>query len=72
MTPNLTPEGYAQTRSKLANLRSRLADLEARTDLKPDYRSEVRKSYEGMIRDYLREIKLFEAAHPAESGSTPI
>jgi hypothetical protein len=62
MTPSLTPEGYVQTKEKLAQLKARLAALRQRTDLDPTHRAEVERSYEEMIRQYLREIKLYEAA----------
>jgi hypothetical protein len=67
MTPRLTPGGYAQTRSKLEDLERRLAELESRTDLKPLHRAEVRRSYESMIRQYRREMKLHEAERCQES-----
>jgi hypothetical protein len=67
MTPMLTPEGYAQTKSKLENLERRLADLESRTDLKPLHLGEVRRSYKSMIRQYRREMKLYEAGRCQES-----
>ncbi len=61
MTPLLTPEGYAQTKIKFANMQKRLAELEARSD-KPPYFPEVRQSYLSMMRQYLRDIKLYEAS----------
>ena len=60
MTPRLTPGGYAQTKTKLENLERRLADIKTRTGLKPVHRAEVRRSYERMIRQYRREMSLFE------------
>lgn len=62
MIPLLTPAGYAQTKAKLAHLEQRLAALEGRTDLRPEHLAEVRRSYHDMMRKYLREIKLYEAA----------
>jgi hypothetical protein len=59
--PRLTPGGYAQTKAKLENLEHRLADVEARSDLKPMHLAEVRRSYRSMIRQYRREMKLYEA-----------
>ena len=73
MTPLLTPEGYVQTKEKLANLKKRLAALEARTDLTPIHHAEARESYLDMMRQYLREIKLYEAwlARQAKPGEQP-
>jgi hypothetical protein len=71
MTPLLTPEGYAQTKAKLADLEKRLAALETRTDLKPLHLAEVRRSYQNMIRRYLREIKLFEATTSGPPAGAP-
>jgi hypothetical protein len=67
MTPKLTPDGYAQTKAKLEGLERRLADLESRTDLKPLHLAEVRRSYETMIRQYRREMKLDEADRGQEA-----
>ncbi len=61
MTPLLTPAGYSQTKAKLTELEKRLAAVEKRTDLSPGHATEVRRSYERMIRQYRREIKLYEA-----------
>jgi hypothetical protein len=61
MTEALTPEGYEQTKEKLADLERRLAEIEKRTDLDPEHLLSVRRSYKMMIREYLQEIKLFEA-----------
>jgi hypothetical protein len=67
MTAKLTPDGYAQTKAKLENLERRLAELESRTDLKPLHLAEVRHSYKTMIRQYRREMKLYEAGRGQES-----
>ncbi len=69
MTVQLSPAGYEQTRRKLANLEKRLAELENRTDLRPQHAAEVRRSYERMIRQYRGEIKLYEAATAANRRS---
>lgn len=66
MTALLTPEGYAQSLEKLARLEERLAALENRTDLSPQHLAETRRSYEEMIRQYRREIKLYEAGQRQE------
>lgn len=38
-----------------------MAEIERRTDLKPDHRRSVLRSYTMMMREYLQEIKLYEA-----------
>jgi hypothetical protein len=71
MTPPLTEAGYRQTRAKLADLIDRRSRLAARTDLTPARRAEVLRSYDRMIRQYRREIKLYEATHaPAPVSET--
>ena len=61
MRETLTPAGYQQTKEKLADLERRLAEIEKRTDLKPDHLASVRRSYKMMMREYLEDIKLYEA-----------
>lgn len=61
MTEILTADGYEQTKEKLRDLETRLADIEKRTDLSADHLASVRRSYKMMIREYLQEIKLYEA-----------
>lgn len=61
MIETLTPEGYEQTKEKLRDLETRLAEIEKRSDLKPDHLESVRRSYKMMMREYLKEIKLYEA-----------
>jgi hypothetical protein len=61
MTELLTADGYDQTKAKLRDLETRLAAIEKRTDLDPEHRASVRRSYEMMMREFLQEIKLFEA-----------
>ena len=63
MTPLLTPEGYEATKRKLADMEKRLQALRARTDLNPIHHAEAERSYLDMMRQYLRDIKLYEAAH---------
>ena len=63
MTEMLTAEGYEQTKEKLHDLQVRLMDIEKRTDLNPDHLESVRRSYRMIMREYLREIKLYEAKH---------
>ncbi len=56
----LTAEGYEQTKEKLRDLEMRLAEIEKRTDLSPDHLESVRRSYKMMMREFLKEIKLYE------------
>jgi hypothetical protein len=63
MIETLSPEGYEQTKEKLRDLETRLAEIEKRTDLNPDHLESVRRSYKMMMREYLQEIKLYEAKH---------
>jgi hypothetical protein len=65
MTERLTKAGYEQTQRKLANLQRRLKDIESRSDLKPEHRSEVVRSYRKMIQQYATELKVFEAGQRA-------
>ena len=58
---SLTAEGYEQTKEKLRDLETRLAEIEKRTDLGPDHLESVRRSYKMMMREFLQEIKLDEA-----------
>ncbi len=69
MTTRLTPEGYAQTKTKLENLEGRLTDLESRSDLEPGHLADVRRSYKTMIRQYRREMMLYEAEHSPQAQS---
>jgi hypothetical protein len=64
MTEMLTPGGYEQTKEKLADMEQRLNHLARRTDLSPQHQIGARRSYERMIAQYRRELKLYEAAHP--------
>jgi hypothetical protein len=61
MREPLTPEGYQQTKEKLDDLQRRLGEIEKRTDLNPDHLASVRRSYRMMMREFLQEIKLYEA-----------
>ncbi len=60
MTERLSPQGYEQTKAKLANLEGRLAEIERRDDLSAGHREHVRRSYRQMMQQYRREIKLYE------------
>jgi hypothetical protein len=68
VTEVLTPVGYEQTREKLARLEERLARLAGQTNLSRQHQSEARRSYEQMMGQYRREIKLYEASHPQSSA----
>ena len=70
MTEILTAEGCEQTREKLRDLELRLADLEKRTDLDPEHLASVRRSYRMMMREFLRDIKLYEAKHAQQKPPT--
>jgi hypothetical protein len=63
MKEDLSFEGYGQTKEKLVDLEQRLAQIEKRTDLDPAHLASVRRSFKMMIREYLKDIKLFEAKH---------
>jgi hypothetical protein len=67
MTPALTEAGYVQTKTKLAEVIERRARVIARTDLSPPRLAEVVRSYDRMVRQYRREIKLYETNHPQAS-----
>jgi hypothetical protein len=69
MTENLSASGYEQTREKLSEIEGRLAQLEHRTDLGAQHRSEARRSCEQLIAQYRREIKLYEASHSTAAGN---
>ena len=64
MSADLDEVGYQQTKLKLKSLEQRLNSLEGRTDLDPAHLAETRRSYQEMMRQYAREIKLYEAKHP--------
>lgn len=66
MNAELTFEGYEWTKELLTQMEARLAALQKRTDLDPVHRSEVQRSYEDMMRQYRRTLKLYEAAHRSE------
>ncbi len=71
MTEMLTSKGYEQTKEKLADLERRLAKIEKRTDLEPEHLASVRRSYRMMMRELLREIKLYEAKHGKQAPTPP-
>lgn len=60
MVARLGPQGYEQTKAKLAKLESRLAEIERRDDLSARHREQVCHSYREMMQQYRREIKVYE------------
>ena len=71
MTETLTAEGFEQTREKLRDLETRLADLDKRTDLNAEHLASVRRSYKMMMREFLQEIRLYEAKHARKNPAGP-
>ena len=69
MTEVLTAEGYEKTKEKLRDLETRLAEIENRTDLDPEHLASVRRSYRMMMREFLRDIKLYEAKQSKQPGA---
>ena len=67
----LTDEGYEQTKDKLRDLATRLEKIEKRTDLDAGHLASVRGSYKMMMREYLRDIKLFEARQARQKRTAP-
>ena len=70
MTPELSDSGYVQTKDKLAQLIDRRSRVLDRTDLSATHREEVLRSYDRMIGQYRREVKLYEAVHAPASAPT--
>ena len=70
MIETLTVEGYEQTKEKLRDLETRLAEIEKRTDLNAEHLEGVRRSYKMMMREYLKEIKLYEAKQGKKASQT--
>jgi hypothetical protein len=71
MSDPLTPEGYEQTKEKLRDLEARLAEIEKRVDLDSTHLASVRRSYAMMIREFLQDIKLYEARKAKQNPMTP-
>jgi hypothetical protein len=69
MTIPLTLTAYQQTKKKLAQMEARLTALEERNDLEPVHKMEAARSYKEMIAQYRRDVKLYEATHPATTSS---
>lgn len=72
MSEILTAEACEQTREKLRDLERRLAEMEKRTDLNPEHMESVRRSYKMMMREFLRDIRLYEAKHGNQKPSTSL
>jgi len=68
MSELLTAEGYEQTKEKLRDLEARLAAIEKRTDLDPQHLASVERSYKMMMREFLKDIKLYEARQTKQSS----
>ena len=71
MAEILTADGYEQTKEKLSDLQTRLAELEQRTDLDAEHLVSVRRSYKMMMREFLQDIKLYEAKQARQNPLTP-
>ena len=71
MTYHLDATEYAVTKKKVAGLRSRLAEIRARTDLAPAIQRESIRSYEDMIRQMTKEMRLYEVSHPNQDEPEP-
>ena len=71
MSELLTDEGYEQTKEKLRDLQTRLAEIKKRTDLSPARLASVRRSYSSMIREYLQDIRLYEEKHSRPDSTSP-
>lgn len=61
MTYLLNTAGYEQTKQKLAGLAARRAAVLAKPAISEAHRRAVLASYADMIRQYRKEIKLYEA-----------
>ena len=55
----------------MRDLETRLAAIEQRTDLDPKRLASVRRSYKMIMREYVQEIKLYEAKHGKQQPMTP-
>jgi hypothetical protein len=61
MTEPVTATGYLQTKEKLAGMEARLAALHGRNDFNAVHKGEAIRSCDEMIRQYRKELKLYEA-----------
>lgn len=57
----LTAEDYEQTKQKLHELKTRLANIEKDSNFDPQHLPSVRRHYKMMMREYQQDIKLYEA-----------
>jgi hypothetical protein len=71
VTEILTVAAYEQTKEKLRDLELRLAEIEKRRDLDTAHLASVRRSYKMMIREFLQDIKLYEARQLKKDPVTP-
>ena len=71
MRETLTAEGYEQTKEKLRDLEGRLAEIEKLSDLTPKRLASVRRSYKMIIREYLEDLKLYEARQSRQNPPAP-
>jgi hypothetical protein len=71
MNELLTTEGYELTKGKLRDLQNRLAEIEKRTDLDAKRLTSIRRSYTMMMREFLQDIKLYEAKHAKQNPVAP-
>jgi hypothetical protein len=72
MREMLTPEGYEQAKAKLRDLETRLADLEKRSVLDAAHLASIRRSYKMVMREYLQEIKRYEAHQGPSAGPNAV
>jgi hypothetical protein len=61
MTALLDQAGYDRTKAKLRSLEARLDAIHQRADLNADHKLRVIASYQAMRKQYLEELRLFEA-----------
>lgn len=61
MTEPLSETGFLQTKAKLEELLVRRSRIAARDDLEHAHRDEVLRSYDQMIGQYRKELRLYEA-----------
>lgn len=68
MREPLTATEYEFTKSKLHMLETRLAEIEARTDLSPSRLASARRSYRDIIGQLRREMAEYEAIQKLETA----
>lgn len=67
MSELLTAEGYEQTKEKLRDLQSRLAEIKKRTDLAPAHLASVRRSCNSMIRVICKRSSFTKSSRPSRT-----